>query len=136
MYKYYQPNNKDIDDSYGDCAIRALSKILSLSWIDTFNFLHDYELKYQCPIAVMSHKLELQFYKEINMIYHGIKHTKGTVRPTVAEFTDDHPQGRYLLVCAGHHVASVDGTYYDTWDSGDKKLYGYYELIEGDDNNE
>ena len=29
MYKYYQPNKKDLKDKYGDCTIRALSKALN-----------------------------------------------------------------------------------------------------------
>lgn len=26
-YKYYQPNDKDLKDQYGDCVVRALTKI-------------------------------------------------------------------------------------------------------------
>lgn len=25
-YKYYQPNEKDLKDNYGDCVVRALTK--------------------------------------------------------------------------------------------------------------
>ena len=39
----------------------------------------------------------------------------------------DHPTGRYIVTVAHHVVAVVDGKYYDTWDSGEKSLYGYYE---------
>lgn len=28
-YKYYQPNEKDLKDNYGDCVIRALTKVMS-----------------------------------------------------------------------------------------------------------
>ena len=26
-YKYYQPNDKDLKDQYGDCVVRALTKV-------------------------------------------------------------------------------------------------------------
>lgn len=30
-YVYYQPNDKDLKDKYGDCQVRALSKALDIS---------------------------------------------------------------------------------------------------------
>lgn len=27
-YKYYQPNDKDLKDQYGDCVVRALTKVM------------------------------------------------------------------------------------------------------------
>lgn len=37
LFKYYQPNKLDLKDQYGDCTIRALSKVLNKSWLDTFD---------------------------------------------------------------------------------------------------
>lgn len=28
-YKYYQPNDKDLKDQYGDCVVRALTKMVT-----------------------------------------------------------------------------------------------------------
>ena len=58
--------------------------------------------------------------------YVGISNKKGTTRPTVESFTKEHKEGTYILRVANHIVASVDGMYYDTWDSGHKSLYGYW----------
>lgn len=35
MYRYYQPNKKDIKDNHGDCVIRALTMILDINhgWV-------------------------------------------------------------------------------------------------------
>ena len=32
-YTYYQPNDKDLKDNYGDCAIRTICKAENLSWL-------------------------------------------------------------------------------------------------------
>lgn len=32
-YRYYQPNKKDLKDSYGDCTIRALTKTTGKTWL-------------------------------------------------------------------------------------------------------
>ena len=45
------------------------------------------------------------------------------------DFTPDYSEGTYFLSVANHVVASVDGNFYDTWDSGDCCLYGYWEKI-------
>ena len=62
--------------------------------------------------------------------YVGISNKKGSKRPTVEGFTKSNKLGKFVLVVAHHLVASVDGTYYDTWDSGDKSMYGYWEKVE------
>ena len=38
-YKYYQPNEKDLKDNYGDCVIRALTKVMSKTWTQVFDDL-------------------------------------------------------------------------------------------------
>jgi len=35
-FQYYQPNDKDLKDRVGDCGVRALSKALGLTWLQTF----------------------------------------------------------------------------------------------------
>ena len=64
--------------------------------------------------------------------YQGISNRKGSKRPTVESFAKDHKQGNYLVNVANHVVAISDGNYYDTWDSGDCCLYGYYYKEEGE----
>lgn len=126
-YKYYQPNKKDLKDRYGDCTIRALSKALNISWIEAF----DKEIPL-CREAQASNifdvpsKIRNEFMKKLGFTYFGISNKKGTTRPTVDSFTKNHPNGTYILSLANHVVASVDGKYYDTWDCGNKCLYGYW----------
>lgn len=127
-YKYYQPNSKDMKDRYGDCTIRALSKALGLSWLEAFDLTVPLCREFQVPnIFFAPAEIERQMVTQLGFEYHGISNKKGTKRPTVMSFAKSHPEGTFLLNVANHVVACVDGIYYDTWDCGDKSLYGYYE---------
>ena len=68
-----------------------------------------------------------RYLKDNGFEYHGISNKKGSKRPTVESFTKEHKAGTFFLKVANHVVSVVDGTYYDTWDSGQCCLYGYYE---------
>ena len=130
-YKYYQPNDMDIRDQVGDCQIRALSKVLNLDWLDTFDLIYPICRKFQV-MDIFSCDLD-KTKKALSMLgfsYTGISNKKGSKRPTVEEFAKSHKEGKYVLTVAHHVVACVDGAYYDTWDCGYKSLYGYYTLEE------
>lgn len=123
-YQYYQPNKKDLKDTYGDCVIRALTKVTSKSWLEVFDDLIPFARETQC---MPNSKPAYENYLLSNGFeYVGVSNKKGTKRPTVDSFTKDHKEGTYILSVANHIVASVDGVYYDTWDSGSKSMYGYW----------
>ena len=125
-YKYYQPNKKDLKDNYGDCVIRALTKLFDKEWIQVFNDLLPYAREMQCmPNGKPCFE---KYLSENGYTYHGISNKKGTKRPTVKSFARSHKNGKFFLRVAHHCVACIDGTYYDTWDSGEHCLYGYWEL--------
>jgi len=124
-YKYYQPNKKDLKDNYGDCVIRSLTKALDMEWLQIFEELLPYARELQCmPNGKPCYE---KYLKDKGFIYNGISNAKGTKRPTVDRFAKDHKTGTYVLRVAHHLVTVVDGFYYDTWDSGEKSLYGYWE---------
>lgn len=130
LYKYYQPNDKDLRDKFGDCTVRALSKVLDKTWLETFDMIYPFMREEQCVLSGFTLDIYKKVYKNFGLEYHGIKITKGSTRPTVESFTKAHPKGAYILRVANHHVACKDGFYYDTWDSGERCLYGYFELVE------
>ena len=127
-YTYFQPNHLDTKDEYGDCVIRALCNVFDKTWIETFNIIVPYEIKYQCPISCMPLKLYKEVMSESGFEYIGISNKKGTKRPTVKEFAKKNKDGVYILSLANHWSSVKDGSYYDTWDCGDKCLYGYFKL--------
>lgn len=123
-YKYYQPNKKDIKDDYGDCVIRALTKALSKDWLSVFDALIPIAREFGCmPNSKPCYE---KYLLDNGFIYHGISNKKGSKRPTVSSFAKSHKSGVYVLRVAHHIVTVVDGIYYDTWNSGEKSLYGYW----------
>ena len=130
-YQYYQPNRKDLKDKVGDCQVRALSKVLGLTWLQTFDLtipicreLQTYTI-FDCDLNKTKTAMS-----KFGFVYTGVSNKKGSKRPTVKSFALSHPKGKYILSVAHHAVAVIDGVYYDTWDCGYKSLYGWYELDE------
>ena len=129
-YVYFQPNEKDIKDKVGDCQIRALAKTLDKSWIEIFDLITPICREQQvmdifsCDLKKTKEALQM-----LGFEYTGISNREGSKRPTVDEFARKHPTGRYICHVARHVVAVVDGKYYDTWDSGWRNMYGYFEKV-------
>lgn len=125
-YKYYQPNEKDIKDDYGDCVIRALTKVLNKEWLEVFDEITPISREMQIPFNMKPCYEE--YLKQNGFIYEGISNKKGSKRPTVKKFasTTKNDNRVYVLRVANHLVSAIDGYYYDTWDSGEKSLYGYW----------
>ena len=129
-YVYFQPNAKDLKDEYGDCQVRALSKALNISWIEAFDLTIPICREMQTyTIFGGSCKIGKDNLRKLGFNYCGISNKRGSKRPTVDSFAKDHPTGTYIAKVAHHVVAIVDGKYYDTWDSGQNSMYGYYEKI-------
>lgn len=127
-YKYYQPNKKDLKDDYGDCVVRSLTKATGKEWLTVFDELAVIARGFQCmPNSKPAYE---EYLKRNGFEYFGISNKKGSKRPTVQGFSKDNNSGTYVLVVANHLVCSADGVYYDTWDCGEKSLYGYWRLKE------
>ena len=127
-FVYYQPNEKDLKDKYGDCTIRALSKALDISWLEAFDMMIPFCREEQIP-NIFNGTLDVRkrVMDQLGFSYTGISNRKGSRRPTVDSFAKDHQTGTFILNVANHEVAVVDGHFYDTWDSGDCSVYGYFE---------
>ena len=127
-YCYYQPNAKDLKDEFGDCQIRALARALDCTWVEAYDVTIPICRKAQVSnIFSAPAKIRNKLLAELGFDYHGISNKKGAKRPTVDSFAKDHPHGTYIINVANHEVAVVDGKYYDTWDSGYKSVYGFFE---------
>lgn len=125
MYKYYQPNKKDLKDNYCDCVVRAFSKAFGKSWAKVFDELVSIAKEYQCmPNDKLCYEKCLS---NNGFVLKSIGSVKGHKRPTVDSFSKEHKVGTYVLVVANHLVCTVDGNYYDTWDSGSKSMYSYWQ---------
>lgn len=115
-YVYYNPN--PTGRSVGDCAVRALSKALGQSWEETY-------------VGLVLEGFRRGDLPNADAVWGPYLYARGFRRSfipddglgayTVADFSADHPEGTFILSMPGRHVVTVmDGTIYDSWDSGNE----------------
>ena len=46
---------------------------------------------------------------------------------TVKQFAEDNPKGTYILSTGSHVITVVDGTYFDSWESGSEVPMYFYQ---------
>lgn len=115
MWKEYNPNPNGA--RVGDCVIRAISKALNKSWVDTY-------------LDLCLSGLKLSDMPNANHVWGSYLRKKGFIRSilpdtcpdcyTVKDFCKEHNHGTYILALNGHVICVSNGDYYDTWDSGDE----------------
>lgn len=125
-YVYFQPNDKDLKDRVGDCAIRAICKATNQTWLETFDGLCEYARNAQClPNQEPAYKpyLEIKGWHYIS-----IAKKKMSVSDVAKMFTlCDSPFILYIRTGYRTHMVTIQGgKYFDTWDSGNKLVYGYW----------
>lgn len=120
-FEFYNPNPKN--QRVGDCAVRAISKAIGTDWQDAYISLCAEGLAFKdMPSAnyVWGNYLKRFGFEE---------HMISSVCPdciTVSQFAKDHQKGRFVLATQNHVVAVINGTYFDTWDSGNEIVLYYY----------
>lgn len=119
LYRPYNPNpNKS---RVGDCTIRAICKATGKLWNEVYTAL--------CAFGFCSKDMP-----SANVVWGDYLYSQGFRRYlveemhyTVADFTNDHPEGVYILALDSHVVCVCDGHYYDSWDSGEEIPIFYWE---------
>lgn len=106
----------------GDCAVRAIGKALGMIWEDAY-------------ISLVAEGFKFHDMPSANYVWGMLLHKHGFKQEminntcpqctSVSEFAETHPKGVYVLATDGHVVTSIDGDYYDSWDSGDE-IVNYY----------
>ena len=115
MFRYYNPN--PYGKQVGDCTVRAISKLLGISWYDAYDDLYkEGRLIGDMPSAnrVWGSYLIKQGF-EVAPLANTCPNCY-----TVANFCADHPVGAFLLATGEHVVTVIGGDYFDSWDSGDE----------------
>lgn len=127
QFEYFQPNtHRD-----GDCVIRALCKGMNWEWKKAYCYAFISTIKDQrMPNCKEGEKI---IYKSLNWVWHS--HNTRKPRPSVAQFAAEHPTGTYVLLLSNHHVCVSEGSYWDTWDCGRRKIYGYWQKPEENEHN-
>ena len=126
MWKKYNPN--PLGKSVGDCSIRAVSKVMNQSWVWTYIQL--------CIQGLLmgdmpnSDNVWGAFLRSNGFKRYAIPNTCPDCY-TIADFTEDHPDGVYAVGTGSHVVAVISGSYYDSWDSGNETPIFYWRKEDG-----
>ena len=118
----YNPNPKK--KNVGDCSLRAYCAAFGWTWEEAFEKAS--EIAKDEAIMMDTHKTcEKVMEGEGYVLDEEFKKSKRKDL-TVNEFALTHPYGTYLLNTHGHLLCVKDGEYWDSWDSGKKKVRRIY----------
>lgn len=118
----YNPNPKK--KNIGDCSLRAYCAAFGWTWEEAFEKSSD--IAKNEALMMDTHKTcEKVMESEGYVIDEEFKKSKRKDL-TVNEFALTHPYGTYFLNTHGHLLCVKDGEYWDSWDSGKKKVRRIY----------
>ena len=118
----YNPNPKK--KNVGDCSLRAYCAAFGWTWEEAFE--RSSEIAKDEAIMMDTHKTcEKVMEGEGYVLDEEFKKSKRKDL-TVNEFALTHPYGTYFLNTHGHLLCVKDGEYWDSWDSGKKKVRRIY----------
>lgn len=121
MYVMYEPN--PVRTGAIDCAVRAVSKALDVSWEKAYTMLS------VNGFLMGNDPAGDEIWSSV-LRQHGFKrYIVPNTCPdcyTVDDFAEDHPKGTYVVKSDNHVATIVNGTLYDSWDSGNKVVIYYW----------
>ena len=118
----YNPNPKK--KNVGDCSLRAYCAAFGWTWEEAFE--RSSEIAKDEAIMMDTHMTcEKVMEGEGYFLDEEFKKSKRKDL-TVNEFALTHPYGTYFLNTHGHLLCVKDGEYWDSWDSGKKKVRRIY----------
>ena len=118
----YNPNTKK--KNVGDCSLRAYCAAFGWTWEEAFE--KSSEIAKDEALMMDTHKTcEKVMESEGYVLDEEFKKSKRKDL-TVNEFALTHPYGTYFLNTHGHLLCVKDGEYWDSWDSGKKKVRRIY----------
>lgn len=121
-WKKYNPNPKS--RNIGDCTLRSYCAAFDIEWDKAFDVASKIAKDNASMIQYVSDKvLTEHFGCTIDEEYNKVK---AKDRITVNNFAMTHPYGTYVLHVRQHQVTVKNGEYWDSWDSGDKKVTKIY----------
>ena len=124
MSTWYKFNPNPVGNRTEDCAQRAISAALDVSWDTASDLIYDLAK----GMGTTTHD---------DAAWGAVLRRAGFMRTvipnrcsdcyTVDDFCREHPQGVYVLKTSGHVVTVIDGQAWDTWDStGEIPQYYWY----------
>lgn len=125
MWKNYL--NNPCGRNVGDCSVRAISKVLDMDWETAY-------------IKLVVNGFSMCDMPSSNSVIASVLRENGFKKAvisdecpecyTVADFCEDNKVGSFVLGTGNHVVATQDGDYFDSWDSGKEiPIYVWYKDI-------
>ena len=122
MYIKYNPN--PTGRNVGDCAVRAISKALNISWEDAYALIATNG--YMMGDMPSSDSVWGAVLRQNGFYRKAIPNTCPDCY-TASDFCRDNPYGVFVLGFGGHVATIVDGDLYDSWDSSNEiPVYAWY----------
>ena len=122
MFQEYNPN--PLHKQVGDCAVRAISKALDISWDKAF--------------AIMTIKaFIIADLPSANSVWGSVLKDHGFSKEiiidecTAEEFCNANSKGIFVLGFGNHVATAIDGTIYDSWNST-QEIPQYYWYKKGE----
>lgn len=107
-----------------DCVLRAIATYFDISWEQAY-----------LMVVAKGYEMKL-FPTNMNLVWESMLLDRGLTKyyipntcpmcVTVEKFANDHPHGSYILGTTTHAIAVINGSYYDTWDSGQEYPVYYF----------
>lgn len=121
-YIEYNANTRDAD--VGDCTKRALSLAFGLDYDDTSKEMN--RIKRELHLSDYNHDKVIDKFIDKR----GVKLVGGQGDILLDDFAESHPTGTYLVETGkpnspypNHIVCVIDGNIYDSWNSGNQKVF-------------
>lgn len=125
MWRMYEPN--PVRTGAIDCAVRAISKALDMSWEKAYVLL-------SVNGFLMGNDSAADEVWGSVLRQHGFRrYMVSNTCPdcySVDEFCEEHPYGIYVVKSENHVATVIDGILYDSWPSQDKTVIYYWTLEE------
>lgn len=124
-YIFYNANPSGLRDE-GDCVIRAISKVMNMSWDDVAIDLSMMMVTNKRMIT--SNALWGEYLTLNGFVRRGLPDSCPNCF-TIEDFCRMFPSGRYVVCTGSHVVAVVDGNFYDTFDCSQEIATYYFEKM-------
>ena len=137
---YYNPNpnaktfksGKPKSWNIQDDVVRAISKAIDKSWIETYELLDEIAKSNYTTINDKQVVNEL-LHNQLNYTYVTFGKPKpGCKRPIINDFSGEYGNGIYVLYLRDYYAVVIDGILYNTIDLNDKPVYSYWKIDNND----
>lgn len=117
----YEPN--PVRTGAGDCAVRAVAKALGLSWEEAYTRLS--ANGFQMGNVISADEVWGSLLRQNGFTRYLVENTCPDCY-SVEDFSNDHPNGLYVVKSENHVATIVNGTLYDSWPSQDKTVIYFW----------